>query len=67
MNEVSRAAYVNAMAACAVIEMQAMLAANQARAMQSFSPAFGEEDFRALINQYGIHHNAVISYLRDSP
>ena len=55
------ASYVNSQAACALIEMQGMIAANQFRMQQGLTIAYDEKAFFALIDQYGISHNAVIT------
>ena len=63
MTPEERAAYVNAMVACASIRAIGMQAENEHRAMQGLAPAYGEEQFAALIDEYGIHHNAVLGRL----
>ena len=63
MDQVSKAAYITAMAACAQIEATAMSEANKsARAAGQPAPHMAS-DFENLIVKYGIHHNAVIGYL----
>ncbi len=62
--ELRNIAYVNAQVACALIEMESMKAKNQWRKHQQESPAYGEEAFLAVINKYGIHHNAVLEVMR---
>lgn len=54
------AAYVTAQATAALIEAMGMVAANSERAANGYTIAYGDEDFRALIDQYGISHNAVL-------
>lgn len=62
-------AYVNAMTAAALIKMQGMVAANvnaQIAAQgqnRNASLPFLQKDFDQLIEDYGIHHNAVLSSL----
>lgn len=64
MSEMRNAAYVQAMASCAVVEALGMLAENMARGQRGESPAYGEEQFQCLIERYGIHHNAVVALMR---
>lgn len=61
MDEQQRAAYVQAMAACALIEAMGMQAENQRRAVDNEIPAYGKWDFDALLDKYGIGHNAVLT------
>jgi hypothetical protein len=63
MNENERAAYIQSQVACALIEMEAMKAANWMREMQGHTIAYGEEAFNNLVVKYGIGHNDVIGYL----
>ena len=60
-----RAAYVNAQVACALIEAMGMMADNLFMERNSDTVEYGKEAFEKLINKYGIHHNAVIGYLRE--
>lgn len=63
MDEGQKTAYMNAQVACAMIEMQGMVAENLRRQIEmSDSPLYVEADFARLINKYGIHHNAVITW-----
>lgn len=55
------AAFVQAQAACMLVELEAMKAANKAREQQGFSPAYGEDEFMALIDKWGVHHNGALS------
>lgn len=61
----ARAAFIVAQAACANAEIAAMQAENQQRAAIGASPAYTEDQFRAVPDQYQIGWNAVIEYLRD--
>jgi hypothetical protein len=63
MMQANGAAYVNAQVACALIEMESMKVANQERMAQGHAFAYGEDAFLALIEKYGIHHNATVQYL----
>ena len=65
MNETERATFIQAQAACAIIEAFGMIsenmrAANNGRTVLPYS----KYDFDVLINQYGIHQNATIGYLK---
>ena len=64
MDTVSRAAFIMSQAACASIEAAAMAAENKMREHRGESVAYDEKAFSDLIGKYGIHHNAVIDYLR---
>jgi hypothetical protein len=64
MDHAARVAFVMAQTVCAQAELAAMHAANLARAEQGHSPAYGEDAFRAVPDQFLIGHNAVIEYLR---
>lgn len=66
MDSNQQAAYVFAQSVSALIEAAGMLSANMAhyhRAKEAEStsmPYFRPEKFNALIDKYGIHHNAVL-------
>lgn len=47
----------------AEIRMQAMIAENKVRESNGDAPAYGEKQFLALIEEFGVHHNAVLSNL----
>lgn len=61
MTPEQQAAYINAQAVAASAELEAMKAANWMREMQGHTIAYGEEAFLALIDKYGLHHNAVLT------
>ena len=65
MNEEQKLAYINAMIVCAQIECAGMVAENEQRKAVGTSMAYSGEDFDRVINKYGIHHNAIISYFGD--
>ena len=65
MDKEQRLAYINSMTVCAQIECAGMVAENKQREAVGSSMAYVEEDFLKLPDKYGIHHNAVISYLLD--
>ena len=56
-------AYVHSQIACAMIEAMGMVADNQQRVSVGESPAWVLAHFLAVIEKYGIHHNAVLSTL----
>ena len=55
------AAYVYAQSVCALAEIEAMKALNMQRAACGHSMAYVEEAFLAVIDKYGISHNAVLT------
>lgn len=61
MREEHKPAYVHAMAIAAMIEAMGMQAENQHRLNCGNAVAYGDEAFNALIEKYGIHHNALIT------
>ena len=60
MTPEQQAAYVIAMAACAMAEIAGMQAANNERAARGEAMAYNEQAFMDVPNRHGIHHNAVI-------
>lgn len=63
MDREQRITYMNSQIACAQIEAIGMSAANTERILNKEPPLYSHQDFLNLINQYGIHHNAVVSFL----
>ena len=61
MTDEQKAAYVNANAACALIEAMGMVAENQLRTSKGQSQAYGEESFFHLLEYYGIHSNTTLT------
>lgn len=63
MTKEQAAAYVTAQAACAIIELAAMQAANS-RAITNgeISMPYGPEQIRELVDKFQISHNAVVSF-----
>ena len=59
----SRTAYVTAMASGALISALGMMAENMQRQQNGESMAYTEADFIRLINQYGVHHSAIVTSL----
>lgn len=72
MTPEQQAAYVIAQAACVTADVAAMQAENAAvteanadtSMIRRMSLPWKGQDFRDLINVYGIHHNAVIGFFR---
>lgn len=62
MNEMQQAAYIMAQAACAQIEAIKMQSVNADYARVGREPKYTEKAFEALLDKYGIHHNAVIAF-----
>lgn len=61
MNPEQAAAFVIAQAACANAEIAAMQAANAQCARRGDAQTYDEKHFMAVIDQYGISHNAVLT------
>ena len=61
MTPEQQVAYIQAQTACAIIEAAGMTAENKQREACGHSMAYVEDDFDAVIQKYGIHHNAVLS------
>ena len=59
-HQMAQAAYINAQAACALIEAMGMQAANSQRPENQ---PYIKKDFDDLILHYGIHHNATVETL----
>ena len=62
----SCAAYINAEVACALIRAKGMEAENRQREHRGEPMAYTEADFTALIEEYGIYHNATVGMLNDA-
>ena len=63
MSDSENAAYVFSQSVCAMVEAMGMAAENQQREHRGESIAYDEDAFAAIINKYGIHHNAVVGKL----
>lgn len=63
MNEEQRAAFLIAQTACAMIEAMAMASTNQQATVEPGLLPHTGDDFRALIDRYGIGHNAAVTWL----
>jgi len=61
MTPEQQAAYVGAQTACALIELEGMKAENAHALANGMRQPYTITDFNALIERYGIHHNAVCS------
>ena len=65
MTPEQQAAYINAQTAAVQAEIAGMVAENTFREMNGETIAYGHAAFRALIDEYGISHNAVVGFFRD--
>ena len=65
MNADEAVAYVYSQSVCALIELEAMKAANRDRQGRCEADAYDEKAFFDLIERYGIHHNGVIGIFRE--
>lgn len=64
MTPEQQAAYIISQTVCALIEAMGMQGSNLAMELgQNFKP-YMKADFEALLEKYGIHHNAVISFIQ---
>lgn len=61
MDHAARVAFIQAQVVCAQAELLGMAAANS---QYPEDQPYTKEDFDAVPVKYGIHHNAVIEYLR---
>lgn len=60
MTDEQKAAFVMAQAACVNAMVAAYQAVNDNKRHLGQPPVYGKQDFEALIEQYGVHHNAVV-------
>lgn len=65
MNEEQRIVYTQGLLLQARIRMEGMIAENQARIHLGHQVAYQEDSFAILIDEYGVHGNALIANLRD--
>lgn len=65
MEPVEKAAYIMSQSACALIEAMGMQAENKVIESMGHKPVMNNDDFRGLIEKYGIHHNGVMKLLND--
>lgn len=61
MSEEMRVVYVRGLLLAAEIEMNAMIAENKQREALGQSMAYTDDQFMALIEKYGVSHNAMLS------
>ena len=67
MTPEQQAAFIHSQTACMLAEMEAMKAANVAREVQGHSYAYGEDEFRALPDRFGLGHNTVVTFFHPDP
>jgi len=60
MTEEQKAAYVMSQMICAQAKIEGMRAENTLREMRGEALAYSDEDFFAVIEEFGIHQNAVM-------
>jgi hypothetical protein len=65
MSHEQQAAYIIAQAVCAMAEIAGMQAMDRAWEKQGYS-TYNDLDYAAVIEKYGIHHNAVLSLFQGS-
>ena len=65
MNQEAKIAYIQAQTVCALAEIEGMKAENKIRKDRGHSLAYDSEAFFKIPEKYGIHHNAIVSYLND--
>ena len=58
--QMRQVAYVMSMTAAASARIEAMKAANAERADRGFAQAYNEAAFEQVIEEFGLHHNAVL-------
>lgn len=60
MTQEQNLVYVQGRLLQAAIHMHAMVAENTMCQLRGTSPAYGEDQFLQLIDEYGVHHNALV-------
>lgn len=60
MTAAQSAAYVTAMSACMLVEMEGMRAENATRERRGEALAYGDDDFAKLLGRYGVDHAGVM-------
>ncbi len=60
------AAYINGMAASMLVRMEGMKAENVWRERRGESPAYNESAFEALVVEYGVHHNGMLTVFEEA-
>lgn len=66
MDNAQKAAYIIAMSACVQAEAMGMMAENQFQASLGQSPIYRFSDFENLINKYGVHNNAILTFFNNA-
>lgn len=64
MTEEQKAAFIFSQSVCAIAEIESMKALNKYREKRGETIAYCDDDFIAVIEKYGIGHNAVLSHLK---
>ncbi len=64
--QMKQVAYVMAQTAVAYARIEGMKAANLEREHHGFALAYNEEAFEQVIEELGLHHNAVLDTLKES-
>ena len=65
MNENQKAAMLMARASAALIEALGMMSENMQRESLGQSMAYDADAFHALLSEFGIDHNSIVSFQRD--
>jgi len=60
-----KVAYLNSQIACAMIEAMGMQAENTLSEKMGYYPKYVEQDFKMLLDKYGLYHNSVITFLQE--
>ncbi len=58
--------YIQAQRVCAECELEAMKVANRDADDRIEGRPYNEQDFNNLPNKYGIHHNAMLTFLGEA-
>jgi hypothetical protein len=66
MTSTQSAAFVFSQSVAALAEIAGMHAENQQRQRSDYSPAYVEEQFAAVIDRYGISHDAVLRIFEEA-
>lgn len=65
MDQVSKAAFITAQAACANTRVAAMVEQNRIDQLAGRSPSYQPHDIEAVPDAFGLGHNAVLIYLQE--
>lgn len=66
MDKEQRIAFINSQVVCATAAIEGMKAENSDRLSKGYSIAYDDEAFCKVPAEFGLEHNQVIEYLRDS-